>query len=349
MKRLSAIDVFSGCGGLTLGLKRAGFRVLAAIENDELAVETYKANHPRVRVLKKDIRQVLARPLMKELGLRQGELDLLAGCPPCQGFSVLRTRNGASQCRDHRNGLIREIIRFARAFRPKTVMVENVPGLGAHWSFRKLCRDLRRLGYRVRWDIKDARHYGVPQRRKRLILVAGRGFEVPFAPEAKTVCTVRDAIGDLGKVGKTRDALHNLPEKRSAKIRDLIKAIPKNGGSRTDLPKYRQLRCHKRSDGFKDIYGRMAWDEPSPTITGGCYNPSKGRFLHPRYNRAITLREAALLQSFPKNYCFPVDASKEAVALMIGNALPPAFTEQHAARIVKHLKTAARVSGNETR
>jgi len=344
--RPCAIDLFSGCGGLTLGLKRAGLRVVAAIENDELAAQTYKSNHSRVRICKNDIRKIAARTLMRELGLKSGELDVLAGCPPCQGFSVLRTRNGSSQRRDRRNGLIAEMLRFIRAFRPKAVMLENVPGLSAHWSFRKTCRDLRRLGYCVQWDVKDARHYGVPQRRKRLILVAGRGFEIPFAPESDTIRTVRHAIGHLGKVGKTRDALHNQPENRSARIVSLIKAIPKNGGSRGDLPRSRQLKCHKHFDGFGDIYGRMAWDEASPTITGGCYNPSKGRFLHPNENRAITLREAALLQTFPGKYRFPIDASKESVALMIGNALPPEFTQRHAAQIVKSLKGAAKAAGH---
>lgn len=235
-------------------------------------------------------------------------------------------------------------MRFVRAFRPKAVMMENVPGLSEHWSFQKLCRDLRRLGYQVQWDVKDACRYSVPQRRKRLILLAGHGFQIPFAPESERLLTVRQAIGHLKQPGRTRDALHNLPAKRSAKVLSLIKAIPKNGGSREDLPQSRQLECHKRSDGFKDVYGRMAWDKPSPTITGGSYNPSKGRFLHPEANRAITLREAALLQTFPRGYYFPVDVSKEAVSLMIGNALPPVFIRQHATQIAEALKTASKGS-----
>jgi DNA (cytosine-5)-methyltransferase 1 len=342
--KYTAIDLFSGCGGLTLGLKLAGFKVLAAIENDELAVETYKANHRGVLVCHEDIRDVKAASLRKRLKLAVGELDLLAGCPPCQGFSALRTRNGARQKRDKRNRLITEMMRFARAFRPKAIMMENVPGLAEHWSFKKLCRDLRRLGYRVEWDIKDARHYGVPQRRKRLILVAGRRFDVPLARESSTSKTVWKAIGDLKSPGRSRDKLQNLPENRSAKVVKLIRAIPKDGGSRTDLPKSRQLPCHKRTDGFKDIYGRMAWHEPAPTITGGCFNPSKGRFLHPSEDRAITLREAAILQSFPRRYRFPVDKSKESIALMIGNALPPTFIRRHANKIAKSLDGAGRKS-----
>ncbi|GAA3842933.1 DNA cytosine methyltransferase [[Pseudomonas] carboxydohydrogena] len=338
--KYTAIDLFSGCGGLTLGLKLAGFKVLAAIEKDTLAVQTYKANHADVVVCHDDIVAVKAGSLRKRLNLAVGELDLLAGCPPCQGFSALRTRNGATQKRDKRNGLITEMMRFTRAFRPKTVMMENVPGLAEHWSFKKLCRDLRNLGYRVEWDIKDARYYGVPQRRKRLILVAGHRFDVPLAKETNNIKTVWEAIGGLKAPGHSRDKLQNLTENRSEKVLSLIRAIPKDGGSRTDLPKSWQLACHQRTDGFKDIYGRMAWHEPAPTITGGCFNPSKGRFLHPEANRAITLREAAILQSFPRRYRFPADRSKESIALMIGNALPPTFIRRHASEIAKSLANA---------
>jgi len=343
-KSLTAIDLFSGCGGLTLGLKLAGFNVVAAVENDPLAVATYQDNHPEVLVCPNDIQRVKAASLRKRLKLEVGELDLLAGCPPCQGFSSLRTRNGARQKRDKRNRLITNMLRFARAFRPKTIMMENVPGLADHWSFKELCRDLRRLGYRIEWDIKDARHYGVPQRRKRLILVAGRRFDVPLAKESKPTKTVRKAIGDLKKPGTSRDKLQNIPENRSKKVLNMIRAVPKDGGSRTDLPKSRQLDCHKRTDGFKDIYGRMAWDQQAPTITGGCFNPSKGRFLHPEQDRAITLREAAILQSFPRRYRFPADKSKESIALMIGNALPPNFIQRHAREIARTLEGAGRKS-----
>jgi DNA (cytosine-5)-methyltransferase 1 len=265
MKKRTAIDLFAGCGGLTLGLKLAGFKVLAAVEIDKLAADTYKVNHPGVRILQDDIRAVSAKSLRERLKLEPGELDLLAGCPPCQGFSSLRTRNGARQRRDRRNRLIREMIRFTRAFLPKAVMMENVPGLAEHWSFRKLCRDLRNLGYRVEWEVKDARHYGVPQRRKRLILVAGRRFNIQLAQESQSLKTVRSAFANLRRPGESRDALQNLGEQRSAKVLKLIKSIPKNGGSRGDLPRSRQLKCHKRTDGFRDIYGRMAWDAPYRT------------------------------------------------------------------------------------
>lgn len=340
-ERVTALDLFAGCGGLTLGLKQAGFNVLAAVEIDSLAAETYRSNHDDVVLKQDDIRFVSPLGLRRELGLRKGELDLLAGCPPCQGFSSLRTRNGNKRNRDRRNDLVWQMLRFAKTFEPKSIMMENVPRLINYGPFKRLCQELTALGYTVNVEIKDAARYGVPQRRRRLILLAGKGKSIPFAAEARSTRTVRLAIGDLKEPGKSRDPLHNLPEKpRSDRIMRLIRDIPKDGGSRTDLSEERQLPCHKRSDGFRDIYGRMAWDSVSPTITGGCFNPSKGRFLHPESDRAITMREAAVLQSFPKRYRFSFRAGKEAIALMIGNALPPEFIRRHALAVLRSLRSA---------
>jgi DNA (cytosine-5)-methyltransferase 1 len=330
----SAVDLFSGCGGLTLGLKQAGFNVVGAVEIDSAAIKTYSTNHRHALLKRTDIRRLSARGFRRELGMRPGELDLLAGCPPCQGFSTLRTRNGANKNRDRRNDLVGEMLRFAKAFKPKAVMMENVPRLVRHKPFKDLCRGLKALGYKLTFGIKNAAHYGVPQRRQRLILLAGRGFDIPFAEEQHRYRTVRGAIAKLSEPGRSRDKLHNIPEKRrAARISKLIRDIPKDGGSRSDLPAHRQLSCHKKSDGFKDIYGRMAWGALAPTITSGCFNPSKGRFLHPEKNRAITMREAALLQSFPRNYIFDLSRGKEAIALMIGNALPPEFVRRHAVEV----------------
>lgn len=339
VSRPVAIDLFSGCGGLTLGLKQAGFAVLSAVEVDSAAVRTYRANHENVLVKHTDIKKLKAEGLRRELKMDRGKLDLLAGCPPCQGFSTLRTRNGGKRNRDARNDLVREMLRFARVFRPKAVMMENVPRLVDRKPFKELCKGLRRLGYRITFGIRDAARYGVPQRRRRLILLAGRGFDVPFAREARLRRTVRGAIGRMPEPGRSHDPAHNIPEKkRSVKILKLIRDIPKNGGSRNDLPRNRQLNCHKKRDGFYDIYGRMEWDSVAPTITSGCFNPSKGRFLHPEENRAITMREAALLQGFPRSYVFDTSPGKQALALMIGNALPPEFIRRHAAEIVTVLR-----------
>lgn len=180
-RKLTAIDLFAGCGGLTLGLKEAGFCVLAAVELDEGAAHTYSVNHPEVLVHRGDIRKLSTSKLKRQLGLRAGSLDLLAGCPPCQGFSALRTLNGANDTADRRNALIYQMLRFAKAFKPKTIMMENVPALAKQRSFKRLCKSLKRLGYDPTFEIKDAAYYGVPQRRRRLILLAGKGMTIPFA------------------------------------------------------------------------------------------------------------------------------------------------------------------------
>jgi DNA (cytosine-5)-methyltransferase 1 len=331
-----AIDLFSGCGGLTLGLRKAGFRVVGAVENDPLAIKTYKANHKRVVIWEQDIRKLSAARVMHRLKIRPGQLHLLAGCPPCQGFSTMTTLNGRIG-QNEQNDLVFEFLRFVKALRPKAVMLENVPKLAKNRRFKKLRSDLQKLGYEVNYAILNAANYGVPQRRRRLILVAGKGAKIPFGSPARRKRTVKEFFAKLGRRRAKIDPLHNLKENRSDKVKKLIREIPHNGGSRLDLGNRRQLKCHKKCNGFKDVYGRMAWDDVSPTITGGCFNPSKGRFLHPIKNRAITLREAALLQTFPANYFFSVERGKSPAAQMIGNALPPEFIRRHALAVLNQL------------
>jgi DNA (cytosine-5)-methyltransferase 1 len=338
MRKPKAIDVFSGCGGLTLGLKRAGFDVVGAVEIDTLAADTYSANHPEVRLWRQDIRKLTASQILHKLGLKRGDLDLLAGCPPCQGFSAMRRLNGARRVRDEQNDLVFDFLRLIRGLRPKTVMMENVPGLVDNARLPKFKAALTRLGYTVNAAVKDARHYGVPQRRRRFILLAGRGKEIPFGTETRCIRTVREAFAKLSKSRAKRDPLHNLPESRSEKVKRFIRRVPKNGGSRLDTGARHQLECHRNCDGFKDVYGRMSWDDVAPTITGGCCNPSKGRFLHPTKHRTITLREAAVLQTFPSSYFFSLARGKFPAAQMIGNALPPEFIRRHAKQIRNHLR-----------
>lgn len=336
-KQLRAIDLFCGCGGLTQGLKRAGFQVVGAVDNEPLAIAAYKANHEDVEAWEADIRDLDVSKVKRQLKLKRGTLDLLAGCPPCQGFSTLRTANGAYDVYDERNNLLHQFYRFAEALLPKAVMLENVPGLAETRLFKLFLSRMRKLGYVGEFKVLDAADYGVPQRRRRLIYIAGRRVAIPFAKPNKCIKSVRDAIAKLPLAGQSGDPLHDLPENRSKRILDLIKNIPRDGGSRTQLPSNYILECHKEHNGYYDVYGRMNWDEVSPTITSGCFNPSKGRFLHPTQNRAITMREAALLQGFPRRYCFPAPHSKTAIALMIGNALPPPFIAAHARTIRKHL------------
>jgi DNA (cytosine-5)-methyltransferase 1 len=337
--RPNAIDLFAGCGGLTLGLKQAGFTVLGAVEISPVAAATYAQNHPEVKVWNADIRHVAAATILRELGLKRGQLDLLAGCPPCEGFSSLRTLNGGKRIVDCRNDLVLQLLRFVRALKPKAVMMENVPGLVRNRRFAVLRTRLERLGYRCNVDILDAADYNVPQRRLRMILLAGFRGRIAFGRPARFRRTVRDAISDLTHTTrKRRDSLHREMERRGARVIKLIKAVPKDGGSRSDLPPRFNLKCHQSCNGFKDVYGRMRWDDVAPTITSGCVNPSKGRFLHPSKDRAITLREAAILQSFPRRYFFSLAKGKFAVAEMIGNALPPEFIRRHARSVCEFVR-----------
>lgn len=175
-----------------------------------------------------------------------------------------------------------------------------------------------------------------------MVLLAGRYDRIEFAAADRHRRDVHSAISKLPEAGQSGDPLHDLPEERSPKVRDLIRSIPKDGGSRRDLSPERQLACHKKCDGFKDVYGRMRWKDVAPTITGGCVNPSKGRFLHPTEDRSITLREAAMLQSFPRDYRFSLRRGKMPAAEMIGNALPPEFVRRHGEKVAAYLSTHSR-------
>lgn len=341
MGNLIAVDLFAGAGGLSLGLVRAGFRVAAAVELDPHAAASFQLNHKSARVVVDDVRNITARSLCANAGLGGRRLDLLTGCPPCQGFSTLRTRRQRASVADPRNGLILEFLRLIRGMKPRAVVLENVPGLADDPGYRVFCRALSRLGYNYTAGVVDAAEFGVPQRRRRLVLAALHGTDLPdglLRPGNHKPTTVRDGIGDLPKAGRSGDPLHDLPERRSAAVLARIRATPKDGGSRTDLALEDQCLCHQKSSGFFDVYGRMAWSGPAPTITSGCSNPSKGRFVHPTEHRAITLREAALLQSFPHDYQFDMSRGKEHVAAQIGNAFPPDLITPIARRIAKVLR-----------
>ncbi|MBL83351.1 DNA cytosine methyltransferase [Marinobacter sp. TBZ242] len=334
---LKAVDLFSGCGGLTQGLRDAGFSVEAAVELDPLAAETYAANHPAVRLFNEDIRSLSSIDLLNACGLKKGELDLLAGCPPCQGFSRMRLNNKKRRMSDPRNRLIDEVLRLVRDVFPKAIMLENVPNLARYSRFLKFKSELRKLGYKVTDEVLDVADFGVPQRRRRLVLLASREGALNHPQPVSQRTTVRSVIEELPVHVLEKDVLHNLPEKRSERVQQLIRAIPKDGGSRSSLSPELALKCHTKHDGYYDVYGRMSWDDVSPTITGGCINPSKGRFLHPTEDRAISLREAAMLQSFPPEYTFSLRRGKYAAAEMIGNALPPLFSRLQAEVIRDHL------------
>lgn len=335
--KLIAIDLFSGVGGLTSGMHKAGFKTVIAFEIDKLASKAYNLNHKKTKVITNDICKIDIEKVKQQLNGKT--IHLLAGCPPCQGFSSLRRLNRSKPVKDNRNGLINEYVRFVKELMPYTFMMENVPGLAMDNSFHKARKFLEKeLGYQVDYKVVNVKDYGVPQNRKRLIIVGSRLGRLKIAEPIHKKVTVRETIGSMPLPEETDDPLHKIFPVHTPEIYNLIKDIPHNGGSRKDLGKNRQLKCHQKENiGFSDVYGRLRWDDYSTTITGGCLNPSKGRFLHPEQDRCISAREAALLQSFPKKYKFPSNAPKASIALMIGNALPPRFSYYQSKNIKEHL------------
>lgn len=337
----NSIDLFSGGGGLSEGMRQAGFTINAAVEIDPIAAETFRVNHSRSKVIERDIRYVSSSELLKQAGIEKGQLDLLAGCPPCQGFSSLTSKYKRN---DQRNSLIGEVARLVRDLKPRAVMIENVPGLMSkgHFYLTDFIRVLDDLGYIVNYDVLQVADYGVPQDRRRFVLLAGLGFEIaiPKPTHSRTGedglpkwKTVKEALVGLGKpvplneassYGGPRSLNWNITRNLSNINIERLKHL-KPGGPRYDIPDHLRPRCHQgKNSGFGNVYGRMCWDSPSPTITGGCTVLSKGRFGHPTEARTISVREAARLQTFPDTFEFATD-SVDRVCQIIGNALPCEF------------------------
>lgn len=337
---LTAIDVFCGCGGSSYGFRSAGFDVRAAIDKSPLATKSYRLNFPDTCVITKEIAHTdaekVGHDLLSGAGLTPGECTVLLGCPPCQGFCRL-SKNGAN---DPRNMLVSLLPKIVAVVKPEFCVIENVPGLsygGGKSIFEEALDAMHSAGYSdVAWQVVNAADFGVPQRRKRLLLIASRRYDVSI-PKAtgQARITVRQTIAGLPPIvagaSDPSDCLHCSPT-ASAKVMERIRSIPKDGGSRRSLPAELQLECHKRHSGFCDVYGRMKWDEPSPTITTGCINVTKGRFIHPEQDRAISVREAAMLQTFPRDFGFC--GTSWQIARQIGEAVPVEFARQIADHIV---------------
>jgi len=333
--RTTVADIFAGCGGGSIGFRQVGFEVVGAVEIDGDAAAAYAAN-VGVKPLRRDIREVTGRDLLERTGVGAGELTLLFGCPPCQSFTILRRGAAESELDGVRNSLPGEYVRLVDELRPRHIAFENVPGMvDGRWRHRfdELLSDLVKLGYRCRWNVLDAADYGVPQRRRRVVVVGSRLVEptLPVASHAasgegglQSHRTVRDAIGRLRPLGPGEadpgDSLHRARRHCELALRRL-RAVPEGGG-RMNLPPELQLACHQGHPGHYDIYGRMWWDRVAPTLTSGCTNVTKGRFGHPEQDRAITLREALLLQGFPDSATLS-GVNTDTMALQVGNAVPP--------------------------
>ncbi len=327
---MNAIDFFCGGGGLTRGLLDAGINVIAGIDKDDRCRETFESNNAPATFICSDIQDIDEEYL---LGINQQIFDdpdnlLLAGCAPCQPFSQQNKRRR----RRLDATILAEFARLIEQLRPGQVLMENVPGIAkvkGYSTFRRFLNVLQRNNYDYSYAVVDAKSHGVPQNRRRLVLIAMRELDASlplktYGKELSPYVTVRDAIRRF-PVLRAGSEHATIPNHCAAEISDLnlerLRHTPRNGGDRREWPDHLVLECHRNGyQGHTDVYGRMFWDKPSPALTGKCNSISNGRYGHPTQNRAISLREAAAIQTFPDDYTFY--GSKVSIALQIGNAVP---------------------------
>jgi DNA (cytosine-5)-methyltransferase 1 len=338
-----AIDAFAGAGGLSLGLQRAGWDVRLAYDNDPVAVATYELNLES-HVLLLDAAKLTPEELLELAELQPGECDLLAGGPPCQGFSIQR-HDGAE---DPRNLLLARFRDQILGLRPKAFLMENVPALMSRRG-RHLVKDLidatERVGYRCASTTLNAVDYRVPQRRRRAFIVGTAEGVSEFnwpAPARGKQLTVEDVFAGLPSPpadGSPHPEIANhYREARLSELnRERIRHVPPGGG-REHLPAHLQLRCHSNGHRHLDTYGRLAWDEPSVTLTARFDSFTRGKFGHPTEDRSITLREGARLQGFPDDYVFA--GTRGDGARLIGNAVPPPLATALGRALIRALKQA---------
>lgn len=344
--RIKAVDLFCGAGGLTNGLQASGINVTAGYDIEEPCRYAYETNN-EAEFIRQDITQLSGKSI--ESYLNNSDYTLLAGCAPCQPFSTYsRASKKQKSTRDKRWYLLESFSRLVGEIMPDFVAMENVPGLTGQTIFNDFLSSLKEHGYSYEYKIIFCPDYGIPQTRKRLILIASRIGEISIIPathEPYEYVTVRDAIGHLTPIaaGETdkSDPMHRASILSSINL-ERIKAS-KQGGSWLDWPESLRASCHKKATGqtYSSVYGRMSWDKPSPTITTQCNGYGNGRFGHPYQNRAISLREAALLQSFPIHYQFFNPEQKimsiAKISKMIGNAVPVKLGEVIGQSIKKSL------------
>lgn len=349
---IDVIDMFSGCGGMSTGFlsvngESPAFRLAGAVDIDEVANRSYELNLG-VKPFHADIGELARKPklLAEIIGAVRPDLSrplVLIGCAPCQGFSSHRNEAGAG---DPRNSLFVDFARIAAKLRPAAIVVENVPELltDRYWPFVARAREiLKKAGYFVHVGVHNMAEFGVPQERFRALMLA---MPKKFRPPTKLLTrsefrTVRDAIGGLPpvKAGERHpaDPMHYTAGHKQSTL-ETIMAVPPDGGSRPDHVGPDCLRRAKERNGravYEDVYGRLSWDRPAITITAYARNPASGRYVHPEQHRGLSVREAALLQSFPDDYQFA--GSLDERFRQIGNAVPPAFAAHLASHVLREL------------
>ncbi len=327
---ITGVDLFCGAGGLTHGLQKAGISIAAGIDLDPACEYPFTANNGAA-FIEADVRDISGADLEKLYPA--GAVRLLAGCAPCRPFSSFRRGRRANSSRDGEWGLLGEFGRVVQELNPDLVTMENVPDLASQRPFHIFVSELRRLNYQIDFRSVYCPRLGIPQHRRRLVLIASlRGaVHVPTGSvQANRFATVRDVIDRLPSLSAgesdTDDPLHQARGLNDTNLRRLRASRP--GGTWRDWPKELRAPCHRRATGatYQSVYARMEWDAPSPTITTQAYNFGTGRFGHPEQDRSITLREAALLQTFPRRYRFADPCkrfSAQTIGRLIGNAVPP--------------------------
>ena len=331
-REVVAIDLFCGAGGLTYGLQKAGITVVAGIDLDPACEYPFVSNNGS-RFIMADIRDI-ELPVLRKL-YPSNAIRVLAGCAPCRPFSSLQRR--AKKSRNHEWGLLGEFARLAKGLMPQIITMENVPRLASHSVFREFVDQLEEMDYHVDYKSVYGPRLGLPQQRRRLVLLASRlgVIEVPAgARSPEEFKTVRQVIGSLPSLTagqkSINDRLHRARTMSDTNLKRVRSSRP--GGTWKDWPEDLKVDCHrtKKGSSFKSVYGRMEWDRPSPTITTQSHNFGTGRFGHPDQDRALSLREAAMLQTFPRRYRFVEPGAPihfATVGRLIGNAVPPMLGE----------------------
>ena len=331
---IKAIDFFCGAGGLTRGLLNAGIAVLAGVDNDERLQETYTYNNKPSRFIHSDINAIQIHELREEMGIQTGDTTLYTACTPCQPFSTLSRLKG----KDERKVLLLTFARIVEECPPDFILVENVPGLNNAYGkeiYEEFRSVLKQHGFWADANLLDAKHFGVPQTRKRFILLASKQGEISL-PTPHTnpnkLPTVRECIEKYPTIGDGEESQaypNHVARKLQPHHKRIVAAIPKDGGSRRDVTDTSiLLKCHQeKPNAHRDVFGRMAWDQPGPTLTSRCADVYSGRFVHPAQDRGISLREAAALQTFRDDYKF-FGTSISSISRQIGNAVPVKLAEQ---------------------